>query len=223
MNGQYADPTLQTGFTPGGATLPVTDFTKAFSQNNLLPGQKTLDPDSQNRLQNQINDAINNFSSRRTFVDSGNAATQNLVPGAGQIASSPINSSVPGLAGALAERAQRQYGDTMQSAKTLSDINSPYQQFSRLSQLGKQQNQFEQLQIKNYKEQVQYVAQQRQAYNEWLRAKQDAQSSFLGSLLGGVGMLAGAALAGPLGLGVAGSMGAMGAGGAVGGAVGKGL
>ena len=169
-------------------------LTPQLGPNNLLEGQKTLDADTVNRLNNQTSTAINHPEQERQFVNSANAATQNLVPGAGQIASSPINSSVPGLAGALAERAQRQYGDSMQSAKTLSDIESPYQQFSRLSQLSKQQNTYSNLQLKNYREQLQYVAQQRQAYNEWARAKEQAQSSFLGSLLGGLGTVAGATI-----------------------------
>lgn len=169
--------------------------TQQLGPNNLLEGQKSLDQDTLNRLNTQTTTAINHPEQDRQFLDSGVANTQKLVPGAGQIASSPINSSVPGLAEALAGRAQRQYGDNIQSAKTLSDIESPYQQFGRLSQLSKQQNAYSNLQIKNYKEQLQYVAQQRQAFNEWARAKEQAQNSFLGSLLGGLGTVAGAAIA----------------------------
>lgn len=170
-------------------------LTQQLGPNNLLEGQKTLDQDTLGRLNAQTSTAINHPEQDRQFVDSGIANTQKLLPGAGQIAASPINSSVPGLAEALASRAQRQYGDNIQSAKTMSDVESPYQQFSRLNQLSKQQNAYSNLQIKNYKEQLQYVAQQRQAFNEWARAKEQAQNSFLGSLLGGLGTVAGAAIA----------------------------
>lgn len=179
---------------------PITYTTGQLTPTNLLEGQRTVDPDTVNRLGNQTNDAINNFASQRQFVDKDVPATQNLIPGGGQIAASPINSGMPvGLAGALSERAQRQYGDAIQSAKTLSDVNSPYQEFSRLSSLGQQQNKLLNIQTQNYKEQMQYVLQQRQAYNDWQKAREQAQSSFLGGLLGGVGALGGALLGGPLG------------------------
>lgn len=179
---------------------PITYTTGQLSPTNLLEGQRTVDPDTVDRLNNQTNDAINNFASQRQFVDKDVANTQKLIPGGGQIAASPINNGMPaGLAGALSERAQRQYSDTIQSAKTLSDVNSPYQEFSRLSVLGQQQNKLLNIQTQNYKEQMQYVLQQRQAYNDWQRAKEQAQSSFLGGLLGGVGALGGALLGGPLG------------------------
>ncbi len=169
-------------------------LSQQLGPNSLLEGQKTLDQDTLGRLNAQTSTAINHPEQARQFIDSGLANTQKLVPGVGQITSSPINSSVPGLAEALAGRAQRQYGDNIQSAKTISDIESPYQQFNRLSGLSKQQNAYSNLQIKNYKEQLQYVAQQRQAFNEWARAKEQAQNSFLGSLLGGLGTVAGAAI-----------------------------
>lgn len=184
------------------------DQAPALSQNNLLPGQKTLDPDTLQRLTDQTNHAINNQQQDRQFVDRDVANTQKLLPGAGQINASPINSGMPpGLGEALASRAQRSYDTSIQSAKTLSDIESPYQQSARLGQVGQQQNAYQSLQLKNYKEQMQYVLQQRQAYNDWVKAKNEANSSFLGGLLGGLGTLTGAVLGGPLGAMAGGSIG----------------
>ena len=184
-----------------------------YSPTQLMPGQSSLDSGVTSNLDNQLGKYVSNGQMSdpdRQFVDSGVSGTSGLVPGASQISSGPINSSMtmPGLSDALAERANQKYSGNIAAARNLSNVESPYQESQRLAQLGGQYNAEQNLALTNYKQQLSSYLQENQAYNSWLQAKNNAGSAVLNSILGGIGAvggaIAGTAIGGPAG-GIAGA------------------
>lgn len=206
--------------TPTEAGTVTYDPKKPLGPTNLLEGQRTVDPGAINLINEQAGLNFENPNKDREFIDKDLGSEKSFLPTQNKLSSGGINSSIqtPGLSEALSQRAARSYEDKMSALKNLSDIESPYQRFARLNQLADSYNKINQIQINNYKEQMQYVLQQRQAYNDWARAKEQASTSMLGSILGGIGTLGGAVIGGLVG----GPLGAM-AGSSAGGSVGSSL
>lgn len=168
------------------AAAPETTYgMNNLSETNVLPWQRTLDSGTQGLLSDRINTANNVHA----LDDSGGAASYGQDYAKGHMPTSLQGGMgmSPNFTSALSTRATNQAGESLGRMKIQSDLEAPGRQGNALANAGTQMRGAEQLKLHNFQQQVQY----QDKVNAYNRAIDAARAQVLGSILGGIGKVAG--------------------------------
>lgn len=175
------------------AAAPATTYgTNDLSETNILPWQRNLDSDTQGLLSDRMNTANNVHALDDTEGASkyGSDFAKGHMPTTlqGGMGMSPNFTS------ALATRASNQAGESLTRMKMQSDLDAPSRTGNALANAGTQLRGAEQLKLHNFQQQVQY----QDKVNAYNRAIDAERANILGSILGGVGGIAGKIIEGKM-------------------------
>lgn len=186
------------------ASSGVTDFLKrnTLSENNLLPGQRALDEGTKGLITAGLNRANEDSGVRVGRMTEGLDSGFNSLPSAQNVKAEEdaLGVSTPSDFGeALNNISKNKFKDTYSSLKRDAAYNDILRRSDEKASVSNALARNEQLKLKNYSEQLNFVN-QRKILNEQIRqAKEAGRSDILGSILGGLGAIAGFAVAGPVG------------------------
>lgn len=182
----------------GQDPAPQTDYSKAFGEDNALPGQRYYDPRVDSELTNpQLERLGFNGKQYKTgdyysdFLNEGVPKGGLDTQGAGLSASEdndPMGQAIRG-------KAQRDYSGKISNLKNTIEANRTLNASNELTRTGNILGAEEQLKIQNHKEQYAYQQQRIQMYNQWINAQQQAKAQFFGSIFGFAGTAGAVALA----------------------------
>jgi hypothetical protein len=158
-----------------------TDYSKDFSEDNALPGQRYYDKQVDENLVGGILSRGDDYYK--------NAEEYGLAGDTGQ--SFAADGGDP-MAEAIAGRSKASYDDKVRGMLKQKEVNRPTEISGQLSRAGNMMGAEEQLKISNYKEQYAYQQQRQAMFAQWRNAKEGAKAQFLGSILGVGGSIAGA-------------------------------
>lgn len=171
------------------AAAPATTYgMNNLSETNVLPWQRTLDEGTQGLLSDRINTASN----AHALDDVPGAVKAGSDFGSGHMPTE-LNGAMgmnPNFTNALTARANTQANASLSRMKVQSDLDAPMREGNAMAAAGTQMRGAEQLKLHNFQQQVQY----QDKVNAYNRAIDAERAQILGSILGGAGKLAGAAL-----------------------------
>jgi hypothetical protein len=177
--------------------------------NNLLPGQKILDPTTQGLITQYGVNASNTGANFAPQMMSGTGEAMRFLPGqtvtngnqgvpSYGVSGQPDETAngMPGnndLTAALNARGQNAFQSGLGALQSNVDFQAPMQEESKLATYNNLLNANSQIENQNYQQQVAYQNQQLQLYNQWQMALGSAGAGVLGAVIGAGGQVAGAA------------------------------
>lgn len=189
-----------------------------YSETKLLDGQRRLDDRTSGLLTDRITRAdrpqTDRLAESLAGVDEGQKSLEvgGLLGGDSHLAMATPEDFNKALSGISKKRFQTTYNDLKREKAFQSELSQSDERQSVAKALARN----EQLKLKNYAEQVNFVNQRKILNNQIQDAKDASRSNVLSGILGGLGTIAGALIPGA---GVAGAI----AGGAIGSGAGKAL
>jgi hypothetical protein len=196
----------------------------AIGPDNLLPGQRRFSDETQKQ--------ISDFGARaetagRDYVANGMEGmgdAQGMLDGAGhdraREQTAMGGAQDPALGEALQRSSNDKFKNTLSKMKSSLEFQAPVYQAQKQAQHAQYLGQNEQNKNANFQQQVAYQFQQKQLFQQWKQAQENASTGAIGAILGGIGTVAGAVGGAIIG-GPAGAAAGAAAGGALGNAASK--
>lgn len=186
------------GKNPGGGMMSQSDFNSALSgavlsPTNLLPGQRTISDGTSADITAGLSRATdpNGFINNANIGMNGAQGGKGLLNGSTSNGDAEMGMSTPQLSGVLQDRANKMYQTGATALQRQIAAQAPMEESAAQGQISTSLGQNEQLKIANYQQQAQYMQQQRAAYLAWQTQQNANNASTLGTILGGVGAVAG--------------------------------
>lgn len=158
-----------------------------YGEHNPMEGQRYLDEGSQGLLDTQTERVL---GGQPDFFQGLNPKlSETRAPGL----------ATEGAQGALEKRAEKDFERGLGRLKRDAAFQRPEEESAALGRTGKLLSANEQLRIANYKEQANFVIEQRRHNEALAAAKSAAKKGLLGTILGGIGTVIGGLVGGPAG------------------------
>lgn len=165
-----------------------------LSPTNLLPGQRILDDQTQKLINDQLIQATGGGPLNSWLKGTDQSGFNNEATGR-QFASSLGEGTDDAFSQALARNNSAAIANSMEGLKGNLEFQATQNQAAQMSQISGELQMNEQLKNQNYQQQYQYMLQRQQMDNQAIIAAAQGRASALNGILGGIGTVAGAAIA----------------------------
>lgn len=161
-----------------------------LSPTNLLPGQRILDPTTQGLINTQLTQAYQDPTS--TWMKGVDQS--NFLGNPHPLSNSLQTGQDDAFTSALQRNNQNNYNDSLTALKSNLAFQAPQNQMAQMNQASGELAMNEQLKIKNYEQQYQYMLQRQTLDNQAIMAQNAGRSSVLNGVMAGAFAIAAAAL-----------------------------
>jgi hypothetical protein len=176
------------GGNPGASQSYINQNT--LSPTNLLPGQRTLDDQTQNLITNQLNQFQSPQDMTNQLTRGMQSTAQSFLPTAGPGSNVSLGAMGGPMTSALINNGSQMFQNQLNALQRNVAINSPLALSNYQSQAGANLGAYEQLKLKNYQQQAQYMLQAQQQQYQYQQALNQGAKGAIGSAIGGLGAIA---------------------------------